>query len=823
MISGVVSRLWSMSLQADILILVVLAVRFFLKKYPKIYVYSLWILVGVRLLCPVFVETPLSLQPETIRPEGIVRSEGFFGERESDSGEQLSGNQTMPSGGALVLSLDKDAAPGSAGHTILPESSGQGNDSKNAGWFNAISDPERIFSLLVVIYLAGVGVCFCFYLVQYGITKYRVSTAVRGKENLWFSENVDSPFVLGIIRPRIIMPYGLKKQEGYQILKHEQTHIRHHDPLIRLVGTLCICLHWWNPLVWLAVSKMNQDMEMFCDEAVLQNASPEERKSYARTLLSFAEKRSGLSVGLAFGESHTERRVRNLMRKRKGGILVTVLVAVLAVFCVVAFMTIPGIEAEGADMGIGNNDTPTDGMGSNTKTISGIAGDFSLTEEEYLISLCPKIPEFSSEQDMDEDFWKEFLFSYYTSDFDRETVDRYVGELGFEVPYVRVDYDEAEQTVEQIFGQPLSAYVENPQTLVWNNAILYEKNSFYISVSDSLDYKYEYVSDTHIDILRQVELLEGLYDDEDYHSRIYLFLLPADNERGFIIDGKNKIPVPQDTGEGMIEGQSFDVEMNPHGQVTFAAYAPNTSLNPYEDVAFKLIRDGQVLYSFGGYSIRQDKDIWKFQDVAAVAFPDINGDGYTDVITIVNYKFNEGEITESTLSEARIYTGREDRYFIEESYLEEDYNNFHDQKTISDIQDFVTRPEYQDYFMRTSIYGMWKVTEHIPPTGIYGLSEEEIESFEGARLQYGMHWYKKNTEDPCTVDNYRKETITAEEFEESFRTNIESMGLSAASFDSFSLEGVSGATSLFGQFFYQIDADNALIYYEGVFFQAVRE
>lgn len=657
MISGVVSRLWSMSLQAGILILVVLTVRFFLKKYPKIYVYSLWILVGVRLLCPVFVETPFSLQPETIRPEGIVRSEGFFGERESDSGAQLSGNQTVPSGGALG---EPDA--GAAGYTILPEGGGQGNDSKNAGWLNTISDPERIFSLLVVIYLAGVGVCFCFYLVQYGVTKYRISTAVKGKGNLWFSENVDSPFVLGIIRPRIIMPYGLKKQEGYQILKHEQTHIRHHDPLIRLVGTLCICLHWWNPLVWLAVSKMNQDMEMFCDETVLRNASPEERKSYARTLLSFAEKRSGLSVGLAFGESHTERRVRNLMRKRKGGILVTGLVTVLAVFCLVAFMTIPGVEAEGADnagsAGLQTGGGVDDNTGDNT--------------------------------------------------------------------------DNNTQTMPDAANADLSQ-------------------------------------------------------------------------------------------EGMIEGQSFDVEMNPYGQVTFAAYAPNTPLNSYEDVAFKLIQDGQVIYSFGGHGIRQDKEIWKFQDAAAVAFPDINGDGYTDVITIVNYKFNEGEITESTLSEARIYTGREGRYFIEESYLEEDYNNFHDQKTISDIQDFVTRPEYQDYFLRTSIYGMWKVTEHIPPAGIYGLSEEEIESFENTYLQYGMHWYKKNTEDPCTVDNYRKETITAEEFEESFRTNIEAMGISATSFDSFSLEGVSGADSLFGQFFYQIDADNALIYYEGVFFRAVRE
>lgn len=108
MMFEIISRLWSMSLQAGILILVVLAVRFFLKKYPKVYMYFLWTLVGIRLLCPVFVEAPFSLQPETIRPDGIVRNGGVLTDRESDSrgllpdGQGLqpdiSGKEDMPSG-----------------------------------------------------------------------------------------------------------------------------------------------------------------------------------------------------------------------------------------------------------------------------------------------------------------------------------------------------------------------------------------------------------------------------------------------------------------------------------------------------------------------------------------------------------------------------------------------------------------------------------------------------------------------------------------------------------------------------------------------------
>ena len=424
MVFGIVSRLWSMSLQAGILILVILAVRFLLKKYPKIYTYSLWMLAGIRLLCPVFVETPFSLQPETVRPEGIwnhsTLEEGNFlyGRPQRDDQEILPGNSVYS--GLPVYST----APSPAVGNDMGEDGDNSIPMKTDAWQQGTVNPVDV---LVIIYLAGVGVFFCIYFAQYFVIKCRISTAVRGKQNVWFSENVDSPFVLGIIRPKIIMPYGLKKTEGYHILRHEQTHIRHYDPLIRLLGTLCICLHWWNPLVWVAVSRMNQDMEMYCDETVLRDAPLEVKKSYAKTLLSFSVKRSGLSVGLAFGESHTERRVRNLTKKRKGGVLMTCLVAILAIFCAAAFMTIPGIEADGvSDAGKdpensdGNHTIKgQDGIGSGSDdNVSEEIDALSEEDVDYLISICPKIPEFVSEQDLNESYWKDFLFTYYTSDFD---------------------------------------------------------------------------------------------------------------------------------------------------------------------------------------------------------------------------------------------------------------------------------------------------------------------------------------------------------------------------------------------------------------------
>ena len=360
---AIISRFWMMSLQAGILILIVLLVRALLKKYPKIYTYCLWSLVGVRLLCPIFVETAYSLQPDYMRVSNVVlekSEQGMLQDNQngrSDFGQSIDGkiNLGVP---ATELSGTKDGQ----GYFGGQNNSGQGNTGYNTIKYNdniqdyetekgeSVGDTiiseaqERLdvfLEIVAIIYVAGIFAVAVFYFLQYLVIRCRVSTAVRDSDNVWLCDNVSSPFVIGIIRPRIILPYTLSEKEKQYILRHEQTHIKHHDSFIRLIGLVCLCLHWWNPLVWLAVHKMNQDMEMFCDEAALKEADAGERKAYARTLLSFAARQNGFSVGLAFGESDTERRVKNIMNKRKGGLLTATAITVLAVFCVIAFMTIP--------------------------------------------------------------------------------------------------------------------------------------------------------------------------------------------------------------------------------------------------------------------------------------------------------------------------------------------------------------------------------------------------------------------------------------------------------------------------------------------------
>lgn len=146
---------------------------------------------------------------------------------------------------------------------------------------------------------------------------------------------------MGIRKPKIYLPFSISGEEKKYILRHERAHIAHHDPLVRLLGTAAIVLHWWNPFVWYGIYKMNQDMEMYCDETALKKALPEEKKEYSKILLAFAVKQSGLAVVLSFGESNTEIRIKNVLKKKRNSMMIAGAVIVVVLLCTIAFLTVP--------------------------------------------------------------------------------------------------------------------------------------------------------------------------------------------------------------------------------------------------------------------------------------------------------------------------------------------------------------------------------------------------------------------------------------------------------------------------------------------------
>lgn len=349
----IIETIWKMSLQAGLMILLVLLCSFLLRRQSKQYSYVLWMLVILRLLLPVFMESPVAVN-------GIVTG------KLRQMGQHIyAGQNTLP----MEKWPDKRGADGNqnAGETEkvqkAKELEKQLRDNRLTGIDQSesngliLAEPSKedalcqydfghIKGLFADIWLAGAVIAVLYFFFQYKKVKRQVALAVQRDENVWLCDRIPTPFVMGLFRPRIYIPFHLDKQEEYCILEHERMHIRHGDHLVRLLGMLAVCLHWWNPLVWLAVRRLNQDMEMYCDEAVVAGKSVDKKKQYMTVLLHFAVKRQPYIGVAAFGESHTEKRVLHLLLNRHTDRRVTALVTAAAVLLCMGAFTVQG-KADG--------------------------------------------------------------------------------------------------------------------------------------------------------------------------------------------------------------------------------------------------------------------------------------------------------------------------------------------------------------------------------------------------------------------------------------------------------------------------------------------
>ena len=177
--------------------------------------------------------------------------------------------------------------------------------------------------------------------------------AVRMEGNLWQSEQVVSPFIMGIIRPRIYLPFSLQGPEMTYVLAHEQSHIRYGDHLIKPFGFALLAVYWFHPLVWVAFALLCRDMELACDERVVKSLGAKERKEYAECLLALSVKRNEISVSpVAFGEAEVKGRIGEVLNYKKPGFWMMLLAVVACLIAGVCFLTEPkekSIENDGVD------------------------------------------------------------------------------------------------------------------------------------------------------------------------------------------------------------------------------------------------------------------------------------------------------------------------------------------------------------------------------------------------------------------------------------------------------------------------------------------
>lgn len=304
--------LLDLNLTVSIVILFILCVRQFLKRAPKIFSYALWGIVLLRLLVPVSIESPMSFVPERTEFSSMVEVNEVLPEIQFETPRDRADNEwhaeNTPSGEPLVQTY----------HT---------------------ADAQ---TYLTLIWLAGMAGMAVYSAVSYMKLRRKLRTAIPFRKRILIADHINSPFVMGLFRPVIYLPGTLSDTERRYIIAHERHHIRRGDHVFKALGFLALTIHWFNPLVWLAFSLANRDMEMSCDEAVIRKLGTDVRAAYSETLLNLATGQRLFSVTpLAFGEGNPAGRVRNLAKWKKPAVWTIVACAVLCVALAACLLTDP--------------------------------------------------------------------------------------------------------------------------------------------------------------------------------------------------------------------------------------------------------------------------------------------------------------------------------------------------------------------------------------------------------------------------------------------------------------------------------------------------
>ena len=297
----VFSLVLTMSLSASWIAAAVLVLRLCLKRAPKWVNVLLWGIVAVRLMLPVSIESPLSLLPRT--------------------------EVILPAVTAQPIQTGTAPAVGSAAAIA----SGAAMRSQ-PGWT----------TILAWVWLVGIAVLLLYTWISTQRLRRKVCEAVRLQGNIYETEHIASPFVLGVLRPRIYLPYHMDSRDREQVIAHEQAHLRRGDHVWKPLGFLLLTIHWFNPLLWLSYVLLCRDIELACDEKVIKNLSCGQRADYMQALVTCSVNRRRIAAcPLAFGEIGVKERVRSVMHYKKPTFWIILLAIIACIVLAVCFLTDP--------------------------------------------------------------------------------------------------------------------------------------------------------------------------------------------------------------------------------------------------------------------------------------------------------------------------------------------------------------------------------------------------------------------------------------------------------------------------------------------------
>lgn len=308
-------KIVNMSISACWIVLAIILLRILLKKAPKWINCVLWGIAGLRLVMPFSFESIFSLIPSAETITKVPDSP----RPHIDSGVSVIDNQV--------------------------------NDYLQGNYFEGVSRPMGNFvditTILAIVWVVGIVALLIYTLVSFLRLKSKIGTAILLRDNIYQSEAVVSPFVLGIIKPKIYLPFNMNEQDMELVIAHEQAHIRRKDHLWKPLGFLILTLHWFNPMVWLGYVLLCRDIELACDEKVVKELNNEQRADYSQALLTCSVNRRMIAAcPLAFGEVGVKDRVKSVLNYKKPAFWIIVVAIIISIAVAVCFLTNPKENTE---------------------------------------------------------------------------------------------------------------------------------------------------------------------------------------------------------------------------------------------------------------------------------------------------------------------------------------------------------------------------------------------------------------------------------------------------------------------------------------------
>ena len=319
--AAVFLKLLNLSISASWLVLAVLVLRLISKRSPKWMNVLLWGIVALRLVLPFSVESALSLIPsaETVSP-AVVQ---FDPAPTITSGVSVIDNAVNPS-----LSEHFAATPETSVNPLYVWT-------EIAGW----------------VWLIGLGAMLLYALVSYLRLRRRVSVSLCVRENIYLCDAISSPFILGVVKPRIYLPSGLDEVQRQNVLSHERAHLTRRDHWWKPLGFALLAVYWFNPVLWLAYALLCRDIELACDERVIRTMDESAVKTYSTVLLACSMPRKAvITCPLAFGEVGVKERVKNALRYKKPAFWVVAASVAVCVVVAVCFLTNPPTDTDAAGL-----------------------------------------------------------------------------------------------------------------------------------------------------------------------------------------------------------------------------------------------------------------------------------------------------------------------------------------------------------------------------------------------------------------------------------------------------------------------------------------